>query len=567
MSGLGVVILAHKAFDKVEQMVRYYDRHSIPTVVHIDKRSSSLSAEKLKTELADIDNVEILQKYATCWGKFGLIQASLLASERLLQTHTQVSHVLLSSGACVPLRPASQFQKFLERHPYTDFIESVDLKSHAWVQDGLSEERFDYFFPFSWKKSRWLFDTATAAQRIVAVKRLRPAGLKIHLGSQWWCLTRSTLNKILHDPNRRRYDRFFKRSWIPDESYFQSLARLHSERLEARSLTWSKFDSAGVPHILYADHIEDMKNSNHFMMRKAWEKDDALYEQLLDLKRSNIPFSEGNQQIADRKFVDAKELTIPKKNSRFNAGRFAKSNAAGGDRSAYPYTVIFGPQFLFEDLEKWIEANSKAHCHSGLFDRKKIQTSSGAILDRGNQLMSKLIRNNAPKDFLHNYISNQRDVRQVLFFDSLDSRKCFEPILRDSNATVFFTKEAWLSAFADLVRSGQDVRSKAANLQRTEEILANQFTRYKCKADIRHIGLAELMTDPFEFLKELLSNLDASAAKTAFETPKMRNMSELHRIVQRLTNDGFAIDLDPTIFKVAKSDRPEGNISPKLVKK
>ncbi|MEM7240711.1 MAG: beta-1,6-N-acetylglucosaminyltransferase [Pseudomonadota bacterium] len=567
MSGLGVIILAHQGMKRVEQMVRYYAHHSVPVVVHIDKRCGKECRTELEDALADIETVDIFQKFATPWGKFGLIQASLLAAKRLLHRNTEVSHVLLSSGACVPLRPVSQFQNFLSRNPYTDFIESVDLKSHAWVQDGLSEERFDYFFPFSWKKSRLLFDAMTAVQRGLTVKRSRPVGLKIHLGSQWWCLTRATLNKILNDPNRRLYDRYFRHSWIPDESYFQSLARIHSERLEARSLTWSKFDNEGIPFTLYADHLEDLEMSNHFMMRKAWAKDDALYERLLNPKRANIPLSEGDQPIADRQFASAIDRTSPTKDSHFNAGRYTKSAACGRDRAPVPYTVIFGPQFLFDDLDQWIERNSNAQCQKDLFDRSKIQISDDIRLDRGNLLMSKLIRNNAPKDFLHNFITNQKERRQVLFFDSLDSRKCFEPILRDSNATVFFTKEAWIAAFADLIRTGEDVRSKAANLQRTEEILATQFTKYKCKADVRQIGLSELVKEPFDFLNEVLKNLDVAEPRTAIETPKLRNISEFHRVVQRLTNDGFAIDLDPTVFRKAKSESSVQSASPKLVEK
>ena len=104
-------------------------------------------------------------------------------------------------------------------------------------------------FPFSWKRHRFFFDKAVHVQRFVGLKRRIPPRVVPHMGSQWWCLTRSTLSAILNDPMRQTYDRYFKRVWIPDESYFQTLARIHSERIESRSLTLSKFDFQGKPHI------------------------------------------------------------------------------------------------------------------------------------------------------------------------------------------------------------------------------------------------------------------------------------------------------------------------------
>ena len=50
-----------------------------------------------------------------------------------------------------------------------------------------------------------------------------PEGLVPHMGSQWWCLTRQTLSAILQDPERAKYDSYFRKVWIPDESYFQTL--------------------------------------------------------------------------------------------------------------------------------------------------------------------------------------------------------------------------------------------------------------------------------------------------------------------------------------------------------
>ena len=79
-----------------------------------------------------------------------------------------------------------------------------------------------------------------------------PAGFMLpHLGSQWWCLTRQTLSAILESPDRAEIDRYFRRVWIPDESYFQTMVRQFSTNVESRSLTLSKFGLSGqAAHLL-----------------------------------------------------------------------------------------------------------------------------------------------------------------------------------------------------------------------------------------------------------------------------------------------------------------------------
>ena len=151
----------------------------------------------------------------------------------------------LPPASCLPLRPVSELVDYLARHPQTDFIESVTTEDVDWTVGGLDLERFTLRFPFSWRRHRRLFDGYVRLQRRLGFRRRIPAGLVPHLGSQWWCLTRRTLSAILDDPNRAAIDRYFRRVWIPDEAYFQTLVRTWSVRVESRSLTLSKFDFSG----------------------------------------------------------------------------------------------------------------------------------------------------------------------------------------------------------------------------------------------------------------------------------------------------------------------------------
>ena len=149
------------------------------------------------------------------WGSFGLVAASLSAAELLLEQNENISHVYLTSGSCLPLRPYADLAEYLENAPATDFIESVTTDDVPWIVDGLAMERFTLRFPFSWRTQRRLFDGYVSLQRRLGMRRRIPRGLVPHMGSQWWCLTRRTLMSILKDPHRAEYDQVFSQGLDP----------------------------------------------------------------------------------------------------------------------------------------------------------------------------------------------------------------------------------------------------------------------------------------------------------------------------------------------------------------
>lgn len=140
------------------------------------------------------------------------------------------------------------------------------------------------------------------------------------MGSQWWCLTRHTLSAILQDPDRPDYDRYFKQVWIPDESYFQTLARQYSTNIESRSLTLSKFDFQGKPHIFYDDHLQLLRRSDCFVARKIWPHANRLYEAFLTDVAVAMKQTEPNPGKIDRIFAKAVE-----RRTRGRPGLYAKS--------------------------------------------------------------------------------------------------------------------------------------------------------------------------------------------------------------------------------------------------
>ena len=225
----------------------------------------------------------------------------------MLATFFDVRHMYLSSGPRLPRHLAEEMVAYLDSHPRTDFIESVTTEDVGWTIGGLNLERFTLRFPFSWRKLRYGFDWYVNFQPRMKFRRKVPPVLVPHLGSQWWCLTRQTLSAILESPDREEIDRYFKRVWIPDESYFQTMVRQFSTDVASQSLTLSKFDDQGKPHIFFDDHFQLLRRSDCFVACQIWLQAEQLCDTFLRAHTAVQAAGEPNPGKIDRLFTEAVE--------------------------------------------------------------------------------------------------------------------------------------------------------------------------------------------------------------------------------------------------------------------
>ncbi|MEO0358765.1 MAG: beta-1,6-N-acetylglucosaminyltransferase, partial [Pseudomonadota bacterium] len=369
---VGIVILAHGDLDRVEEIARHWVAGGCPVVIHFDKKVSNGAIADFKTAIQDVDRIRLSKRHRCEWGMWGLVAATQDACELMLSDFEDVRHVFLSSGSCVPLRPVQELVDYLDANPDTDYIESATTSEVSWAIDGLEKERFTLRFPFSWRKQRRLFDRYVEFQRRIGMKRKVPAGLTPHIGSQWWCLTRQTLSAILHDPLRPAYDRYFRRVWIPDESYFQTLARISSRKIQSRSLTLSKFDFQGKPHIFYDDHLQLLRRSDCFVARKIWPRADRLFDAFLRTPESALKQAEPQPSKIDRLFSRATDRRTRGRPGLSMQSRFPNESWENG-LTAQPYTVLEGFDDLFEDFQPWLRRQVSATVHSHLFAPDRVQ--------------------------------------------------------------------------------------------------------------------------------------------------------------------------------------------------
>ena len=557
---LGIVMLCHTDLHRAAEVARHWAVAGCPVVIHLDRRAPDTDRAGLVAALADLPEVRFSARVACEWGTFSLVDATILATTQLLRAFPKAEHVYLTSGSCLPLRPVADLKAHLAAHPGTDFIESVTTADVGWTVGGLNKERFTLRFPFSWRKQRRLFDGYVGLQRMLGIKRRIPEGLVPHLGSQWWCLTRQTLEAILHSPDRARHDRYFRRVWIPDESYFQTLVRKVSAKVESRSLTLSKFDFQGRPHVFYDDHLHLLRRSEAFLARKIWPDADLLYSTYLAPSDPSATRPEPNPGKIDRLFAKAVERRTKGRPGLFMQSRFP-TKARGGNRAAAPYGVFEGFADLFGDFQPWLSRAVEARVHGHLFAPDRVHFAEDETVFKGGLSDSATLRDYNPRSFLTNLIWNSRGERQCFQFGPDDAQAITTFLAGDPNANLMIVS----GAFAiPLWRSGRpfpEIRAEIARLQKIEAEFIALLQAPETKARVRLWSLADFVEDPVEPLHQIVDALNPRAPHRMSDLPQMIDLTGFASFIQDLRNQGmqpvlmgdFPSEIDLAQFRNAQS--------------
>jgi hypothetical protein len=533
-----IAMLVHDALDRAAQVARHWAEHGCPVVIHVDRCVSDDRLAAFQEQLADLDTIRYSPRFRCHWGTWALVAASQAAAEMALRDFPHAGHVFLASGSCLPLRPVEEFTRYLDRHEGTDFIESVTIDEVPWTVGGLDTERFTLSFPFAWKSQRFLFDRFVEVQRALGYRRRMPAGLAPHLGSQWWCLSRRTLLAILRDPRRAEIERFFRRVWIPDESYFQTVARMHSGRIESRSLTLAKFDFQGRPHIFFDDHLQLLRRSDCFVARKIWAGADGLYRAFLTEPVPAVNTAEPNPAQIDRIFTRAVQRRTRGRPGLCMPGRFLDLRRVV-ERTAAPYSVFSGVDSVFPDVAAWIETLTEMRVHGHLFAPERAMFADDQRVYSGALSDTAALRDYDPAAFLRNLVWNTRGERQAFQFGPADRQEIAPFLAEDPNAHITLVTGAWA---LDLFRTTPDARAartEAARLQRREAAFAALLRRMDTRARVRILTLAEMLEQPLEVLQHAIEDIGAPQGQHLAEAPRMTDLGGFDTFLQDLKNLGM----------------------------
>lgn len=549
---IGFTVLAHADLHRTRQVVRYLVENGAAVAIHIDRKTTNALSLMLQHNLSDFENVIFVKRYNCDWGKWSLVEAQLEAARALMNRFPDLDYVYQISGSCLPIRPYEELEEFLSQNDKSvDYIESVAIGASNWVKSGLDEERLTLYHPFSWRSQRWLFNQSVELQRRFNISRKVPEEITPAFGSQWWCLTAKTLKKILTDPMQDEYQAFFRHTWIPDESYFQTLARKHSEHVDSRSLTFAHFDSQGRPVVLYDDHLETLETLNRFFARKVWAGANGLYNHFLNPDRiprppvrgrvkalvERIEFADGRRHEGRRGLVSQSRYTI--RGNRIE--------------TACEHHVLIGYSSLLNNLKNWTKRESEKNYIGEIFaDDERLfdqNIKTKKIYISGN----KKVRCYNKSQFLMQTIWRYQDEAPVWSASLREVSPFLPSLLADGNCHVHILRNAWV---IDLMKKNvtniDNIREVARNSIKDELHFNDVSGGIDLTGRLEVVELDDILQNPFRLQSATFGDITVDDLKIDLE--KLRNY------LQFLSDNGVSLKgIDPSeideLQNRKKSDR------------
>ncbi|WP_221892597.1 beta-1,6-N-acetylglucosaminyltransferase [Pontivivens nitratireducens] len=551
--------MAHHHLYRVEELARYFASGGCRVVVHVDLQAPSHDFEALKSALSDTGTIFAARQRCE-WGTFALHNAAMEASRLLIDTFEDIDHVCLISGSCLPIQSLDKLKSCLAANPDTDFVESRLIGVDDWVHEGLSEERFTLYFPFGWRSNRWLFDRAVDIQRLLRVNRTVPAHLQIAVGSQWWTLSRGTLRRILDDPKKRETDAYFRKCWIVDESYVQTMVRTHSRTLVNRSLCLTEFDPQGIPFTFYDDHAHLLqRDEEHFFARKIWHGATGLYNKYLrgvePMAAARRPRG-GSLKVLVNEGRENRCLGRPGllMQSRFPVQAFERQH-----RTARPYLVLDGFDFVYQGITQWQKSLGLPLVHDRLFAKDAVKFADDAKVMPGGIVANPRIRDWNTEQFLTNLIWNARDRQQSFQFHVSDSTRIASFLLKDPNANILFIKGAWAVGMTpNPGETSAQFRRRTMRLKLLEKKHIEEIEGAETRANVQSWTLGEVMADPALPLNALAAMIEGGKLTDVESLPTMRHEHGLGELALNMPVEGVQIsNQQASHTNVSQFKRPE----------
>ena len=290
MAQIAYILLCHKDPTGIIRQARRLIAGGDKVSIHYDARAPREDFDRVMEALEGTDGVAFAARRERCgWGEWSLVAATLSALRAAVSSFPDATHFYMLSGDCMPIKPAAHVHAYLDRED-VDYIETNDFFESDWIRTGPKEERLIYRHYVNERGRKRLFYASMELQKRLGLKRSIPKDLRIMIGSQWWCLRRATVKAVLEFV-RQRPDvvKFFKTTWIPDETFFQTLVPhlVPSVQLRSRTLTFLMFSDYGMPVTFYNDQYDLLIGQDYLFARKISPEAQDLRERLGRLYQSD----------------------------------------------------------------------------------------------------------------------------------------------------------------------------------------------------------------------------------------------------------------------------------------
>jgi hypothetical protein len=461
---IAFIVLAHHHPKYLATLVETLVADGSYAFVHLDARSGVTAADVLSQVAPErAERIKFLPSIECKWGEYSLVEATLAGLKAITSSGLSFTHVVLLSGQDIVIKPARCLERFLNRNRM-DFIESVHWDVR-WVRDGLQKERLQYRHFFNFKRSRKLFDKCLRVQQALGLRRKPPRGVTPHFGSQWWALRISTCRNILELLDARPdIVRFFRRAWIPDETFFSTLVRMvvEPDEIAGFNLTLAEFDEYGEPLIFHADHLPLLKQSGKFFARKLSLKSSFAWVKSLAASDQPIPTL---PQVASR-FDAFHEFSVGERWGKWNtkrAGLIYDAKIGGFEWNRKPFFILFGFDGpVMRSVQRQLQGEFIV-CDGYLLDPNEVEYAAGCASRALVQRCDSAWLRQAPLQLLPEILNSDRH-RLIGFLACPERDRFLAELAKVAEADIILVEDMPQSASNDASYARIRRRQKAATL-------------------------------------------------------------------------------------------------------
>ena len=273
---IAIAMLCHKNLEQINSLIRVLEDDDISFFVHVDKKSV-VEREKICGK-----NVYIIPKAESVdiqWGGFEMIEATLRLIEKVRNSKKKIDCIWLMSGQDYPLWSIGEIVAFMERHEGEDFIEILsdeDAFNRGYFK------RNELYYP-TWmfsnkthiKVFKHLLWILTGGKKSTRICKRRTCIGHFYYGSQWWILSKRSLEIIMEFLNKNSwYENYFRNSLVPDESFFQTLygMLIGAEKANPSVCYVNWKENKNSPEILTCNDKEKLvKVRNEFLIARKFD--------------------------------------------------------------------------------------------------------------------------------------------------------------------------------------------------------------------------------------------------------------------------------------------------------
>ena len=278
------LIHCHKNIEQVNNLIDLLYDERTEVYVNVDLKSKiNINQINPKAKL-------IQKRISIIWGDYSQVQATVNSIEEINKQETNYSHIIFISAQDFPIKSNETIRNTLQENK--DYLEYCVLAENEKWNVKYRYERYHYTGKYK-KLSRFLDYFGRAIRKLGYCRKI-PSNPIPYGGSQWWILTKNTIEYIIsfmNEPANQRFIKFFRTVDCCDELFFQTVL-CNSERKNNiinenfRYVDWSeKYKNHRNPKNLILEDYDKIINSGKLFCRKIEVGiSDSLVEKLLKFR-------------------------------------------------------------------------------------------------------------------------------------------------------------------------------------------------------------------------------------------------------------------------------------------